>query len=126
MLGESEDREIRGTARLVEALQAHVWPDIAMKSSGGTETTQTLTKDLLSEDERLLSKGFDRGKDPEGESFEELFAKFADMKGKSLWHHLVTGHYTKDLNVSKMPWFYRLSIKATCVNQCVLRAYRFR
>lgn len=55
-----------------------------MKSGGVAEAKQTLNKDLLSEEERLFLKGLDGDgeKDPGGESFEELFAKFADMKGK--------------------------------------------
>lgn len=88
--GEEEEvhGEIRGAARLAEALQAHVWPQMTMKSGGvgmsaggvgmSAEATHTLTKELLSEDEKMLSEGLDEEK---GESFEELFAKFADMKG---------------------------------------------
>lgn len=80
--------ENTGTVRLAEALQAHVWPQITMKSGGSVAPSHkaatcphSLTKELLSEDERLLAEGCDEEQDPGGGSFEELFAKFADMKG---------------------------------------------
>lgn len=82
--GEAEGGESSGAARLAEALQAHVWPQMTMKSGGvgkSAEAAQALTKQLLSEDEKMLSEGLDEEKDLGGESFEELFAKFADMKG---------------------------------------------
>lgn len=75
--------ETTGTARLAEALQAHVWPHITMKSDSvhkAAASSQSLTKELLSEDEKLLAEGCAQEQDPGGESFEELFAKFADMK----------------------------------------------
>ena len=37
---------------------------------------------LLSEEERLIAEGLDGEKDPGGESFESLFARFAQMKRK--------------------------------------------
>ena len=74
-----------GTARLSEALQAHVWPQMEMKYGNQnmlpTAQATSLTKELLSDSEKLLAEGFDQGQDPGGASFEELFAKFADMKG---------------------------------------------
>ena len=40
---------------------------------------------MLSEDERLIAEGLgDDDKDPGGESFENLFARFAQMKRKPL------------------------------------------
>ena len=39
---------------------------------------------LLTEDDKLLAVGVDGENDPGGESFEQLFAKFADMKGTAL------------------------------------------
>lgn len=80
--------ETTGTARLAEALQAHVWPHITMKSDSvhkAAASSQSLTKELLSEDEKLLAEGCAQEQDPGGESFEELFAKFADMKGTSYY-----------------------------------------
>ena len=37
---------------------------------------------LLSEEERLIAEGLDGDKDPGGESFESLFARFSQMKRK--------------------------------------------
>ena len=38
---------------------------------------------MLSADQRLLAEGLDGDKDPGGESFEQLFSRFAEMKGES-------------------------------------------
>ena len=88
-----EDNETSGTARLAEALEAHIWPDITMKSSSiqqapkldtaplNTTTDEKSTK-MLSENEKLLAEGQDREKEDGDESFEELFARFAEMKSK--------------------------------------------
>lgn len=68
--------EESGSVRLAEALQAHVWPHITMKSGDLTTTASNI---LLPKSEQSLS-GLD-SQDPEGESFEDLFSKFAEMKG---------------------------------------------
>jgi hypothetical protein len=88
----TDETEVRGTARLAEALQAHVWPDITLKCGDApvssipfAKTLPSPSKELISEDDRLLSEGLDGKQDPGGESFEQLFAKFADMKGKKLY-----------------------------------------
>ena len=39
---------------------------------------------MLSADQRLLAEGLDGDKDPGGESFEQLFSRFAEMKGESM------------------------------------------
>lgn len=76
------------TARLSEALQAHVWPDIAMKSDGSDKAANAPLRTAHAQTMPLSDGGkiFDEDEqesDPGGESFEELFAKFADMKGKA-------------------------------------------
>ncbi len=89
-----EDDAVSGTARLVEALEAHVWPDITMKSAGTKHAPKRLaTADekpatiLLSENDKLLAEGLNGEKDEGDESFEELFAKFAEMKGNNIFVH---------------------------------------
>lgn len=85
-------RDSTGTARLAEALQAHVWPHMTMKSGTigtslkDTASVQALTKQFLSEDEKLLAGEVGEEQDPGGNSFEELFAKFTDMKGMTTAH----------------------------------------
>ena len=46
--------------------------------------TLTITDSLLSEEEQLLASGLNEEQDPGGESFENLFARFAQMKGQLL------------------------------------------
>lgn len=68
-----------GSVRLAEALQAHIWPHITMKSGNLTTAAAAASNKLLPESEQSLA-GLD-SQDPEGESFEDLFSKFAEMKG---------------------------------------------
>lgn len=70
---EDVDSGSTGTARLAEALQAHIWPQITMKSNNGMKSNASddANTKKLSENEKLLA---------EEQDFEELFAKFADMK----------------------------------------------
>ena len=99
-----EDWSVGGTARLAEALQAHMWPDISFNLKETTApspetaeapptspppvvtTTTTGTAAPAapcynSAEEKLLAEGLDPSKDPGGETFEQLFSRFADMKG---------------------------------------------
>lgn len=86
-VGEVKVVEVSGAARLAEALQAHVWPHITMKSSGNTTSADTcncksnLGKDWMSADDMLLAQGLDGETDEGEETFEQLFAKFSEMKG---------------------------------------------
>lgn len=101
---EDAENETKGTERLAEALQAHVWPTLHMKNSGGVGLPESLSSrpeqveqsphcpgpantNALSEEGELLATGIDGEQDPGGESFEQLFAKFADMKGR--WRQYV-------------------------------------
>lgn len=99
---EEEEAEEGGIARLAEALQAHVWPVMTMKHNGNSHvqeqpavvpdtstgcsskgaSLESTMSAKLSEVEETLAAGVDGEQDPGGESFEQLFAKFADMKGK--------------------------------------------
>lgn len=89
--------ETSGSARLAEALEAHMWPDVTMKStphvsevdiskatklSSMPEVDTTATTTILPENEKLLAEGEDGEKDGDGETFEEMFARFAEMKGE--------------------------------------------
>ena len=97
------EKETTGAARLAEALEAHVWPDITMKSSGSGHAEEKvppvvpsasadkvppnvdkLTKQFLNENEKLLAEGLGEDKDDGNETFEDLFARFAEMKGNPL------------------------------------------
>lgn len=114
-VGEDSNEERRGeggSVRLAEALQAHMWPEMAVPSrvsheqllSQSDQTKHTsptpsssplppaaaAVADLTvpheqcynSAEEKLLAEGVDSVHDPpSGESFEHLFARFADMKG---------------------------------------------
>lgn len=85
---EGEEEEVGGTARLAEALQAYTWPEMTMRSKTSSEQHPPLSAESTdapefynSTEEKMLAEGLDPAQDPDGESFEQLFAKFADMKG---------------------------------------------
>ena len=93
-----EENETSGSARLAEALEAHVWPDMLMKSGGKAPPKEPLhevtlsdkvsTQKMLPEDDVLLAEGLEGEKDNGNDTFEGLFAKFADMKGNHPQHAL--------------------------------------
>lgn len=76
---EDAETEDGGVTRLSEALQAHVWPDMSLKSDETSSVSSNLAA-MSSEEQKLLAEGFNEGEDPGGENFEQLFAKFAEMK----------------------------------------------
>ena len=99
---EEEDEEgdgegLGGTRRLAEALQAHMWPEMVMRSTTSSCEPQPDQKSPLtaasanlttppdqmynSAQEEVLAEGGADSQDPDGESFEHLFARLADMKG---------------------------------------------
>lgn len=62
--------------RLAEALQAHVWPELIMLSSKCNDSALA----ARSTEDMLPVEGLSTEGDGE-EHFEQLFAKFASMKG---------------------------------------------
>ncbi|CAN8005641.1 unnamed protein product [Ixodes hexagonus] len=86
---EDDEEDATGVKRIVEALHAHPWPNLQMKGESDARATQivlTVILPLSATDSRrpgaqreleLFSEAMADGDDM---SFEELFAKFQDMK----------------------------------------------
>lgn len=56
---------------------------MSLKSDETSSVSSNLAA-MSSEEQKLLAEGFNEGEDPGGENFEQLFAKFAEMKGINL------------------------------------------
>lgn len=81
---EDDEEDATGVKRIVEALHAHPWPNLCMKDSSRPSGTTDRAPDLAAGDAgqacrdlELFSEAMADGEDI---SFEELFAKFKDMK----------------------------------------------
>ncbi|CAN8029692.1 unnamed protein product, partial [Ixodes persulcatus] len=85
---DDDEEDATGVKRIVEALHAHPWPNLEMKGRSDTRTRRTYPDCLSSPCNRfhetrrnteleLFSEAMADGDDM---SFEELFAKFQDMK----------------------------------------------
>ena len=100
---QNQDQDLEGeesseVKRLSDVLQAHSWPQLTLVSPPKVSVKDTATgpaatapasdkskledreSDYKSMEEQLLAEGLDQ--DPGGESFENLFSRFAAMKGK--------------------------------------------
>lgn len=83
---EDDEEDATGVRRIVEALHAHPWPQLEMKdevpgpSRAGNRHSRLSSGDSgeASTDLKLFSEAM--AKDGDDVSFEELFAKFKDMK----------------------------------------------
>ncbi|EEC20175.1 conserved hypothetical protein [Ixodes scapularis] len=83
---DDDEEDATGVKRIVEALHAHPWPNLEMKGRSDTRTRCTVPDRLSSlpatdstrpGGTQLFSEAMADGDDM---SFEELFAKFQDMK----------------------------------------------
>lgn len=91
---DDDEEDATGVKRIVEALHAHPWPNLEMKDStrpGGTRERLTArggsdgSQAELMTAQRELELFSEAMADGDDMSFEELFAKFQDMKGGSAW-----------------------------------------
>ncbi|KAH9370221.1 hypothetical protein HPB48_007442 [Haemaphysalis longicornis] len=78
---DDDEEDATGVKRIVEALHAHPWPQLEMKGNTANDQSSSLAtgdSEEASRDFKLFSEAM--ATDGEDMSFEELFAKFKDMK----------------------------------------------